>query len=196
MARIYSASRVVFNRSIKDDVNMRVFEAVACGSLLLSNDLTENGQAEFFQDGMHHVTYRDSVGLLQKIADYLAHPYQRERIAAAGRAEALAEHTYRHRMERMLAEAAALLSRGMIATGAQRASSERARERDEQSRTETGPMPQPPAIPGPRSAVRHTECACYNGLVIRGLTSVIIPCWNQARIHQAVHQVGAEIHTA
>ena len=35
MAKIYSASRLVFNRSIKNDVNMRVFEAVACGSLLL-----------------------------------------------------------------------------------------------------------------------------------------------------------------
>jgi DUF based on E. rectale Gene description (DUF3880)/Glycosyl transferases group 1 len=39
MARTYSASRAVFNRSIRNDVNMRVFEALACGSLLLTNDL-------------------------------------------------------------------------------------------------------------------------------------------------------------
>jgi O-antigen biosynthesis protein len=29
MARTYSASRTVFNRSIRNDVNMRVFEALA-----------------------------------------------------------------------------------------------------------------------------------------------------------------------
>ena len=52
MARIYSASRIVFNRSIKDDVNMRVFEALASGSLLLTNDLAANGQAELFRDGV------------------------------------------------------------------------------------------------------------------------------------------------
>jgi hypothetical protein len=37
MARTYSASRLVFNRSVADDLNMRVFEALACGSLLITN---------------------------------------------------------------------------------------------------------------------------------------------------------------
>src|SRR5271157_434882 len=32
MARTYSAARLAFNRSLRNDVNMRVFEAVACGS--------------------------------------------------------------------------------------------------------------------------------------------------------------------
>src|SRR5207302_6229502 len=53
MARIYSASRVVFNRSLCNDVNMRVFEAPACGSLLVTNDLAENGQDELFRDRVH-----------------------------------------------------------------------------------------------------------------------------------------------
>ena len=60
MARVYSASRVVFNRSIRNDVNMRVFEALACGSLLVTNDLAENGQDELFQDRVHLATYRES----------------------------------------------------------------------------------------------------------------------------------------
>jgi hypothetical protein len=71
MAEIYSASRIVFNRSLKDDVNMRVFEALACGSLLLTNDLAENGQAELFRDGVHLATYRDADDLLDKAAYYL-----------------------------------------------------------------------------------------------------------------------------
>ena len=105
MARTYSAARIGFNRSISNDVNMRVFEAVACGSLLLTNDLADNGQAELFRDGVHLATYREPEELLDKLAFYLEREELRERIAAAGRAEAIAKHTYRHRMERLLREA-------------------------------------------------------------------------------------------
>ena len=45
---------------------------------------------------------RDAEELLDKAAYYLQHERVRERIAAAGRAEALARHTYRHRMETVL----------------------------------------------------------------------------------------------
>ena len=105
MAKTFSAARTVFNRSIKNDVNMRVFEAVACGSLLLTNDLTENGQAELFRDGVHLATYRDGDDLLDKLLYYLRRETLREKIAAAGAAEAAGKHTYRHRMERLLREA-------------------------------------------------------------------------------------------
>jgi 2-polyprenyl-3-methyl-5-hydroxy-6-metoxy-1,4-benzoquinol methylase len=102
MARVYSASRVVFNRSIRDDVNMRVFEALASGSLLVTNDLAANGQAELFRDGVHLATYSDAEELFDKLAYYLRHEPLRERVAAAGRVEVLAKHTYRHRMETVL----------------------------------------------------------------------------------------------
>ena len=102
MARVYSAARLVFNRSLKNDVNMRVFEAVACGSLLLTNDLADNGQVELFRDGLHLATYRDADELLDKAEYYLKHEALRERIATAGRAEAIAKHTYRHRMQTVL----------------------------------------------------------------------------------------------
>jgi GT2 family glycosyltransferase/tetratricopeptide (TPR) repeat protein len=103
MARAYSASRLVFNRSIRNDVNMRVFEALACGSLLLTNDLAENGQADMFLDARHFASYVDADELLYKANYYLANESVRERIAAAGRAEVLLHHTYRHRMQRILA---------------------------------------------------------------------------------------------
>ena len=102
MAKTYSASRIVFNRSVGNDVNMRVFEALACGSLLLTNDLGDNGQDEFFLDGVHLATYREPEELLDKITYYLEREDIRERIAAAGRDEVLAKHTYRHRMETIL----------------------------------------------------------------------------------------------
>jgi 2-polyprenyl-3-methyl-5-hydroxy-6-metoxy-1,4-benzoquinol methylase len=103
MAKTYSASRIVFNRSIRNDINMRVFEALASGSLLLTNDLAENGQVVLFQDGVHLATYRDPEELLDKARFYLQRAESRERIAAAGRNEVLARHTYRHRMEQILA---------------------------------------------------------------------------------------------
>jgi 2-polyprenyl-3-methyl-5-hydroxy-6-metoxy-1,4-benzoquinol methylase len=103
MARAYSASRTVFNRSVRNDVNMRVFEALACGSLLVTNDLSDNGQARLFRDGVHLATYRSAEEVLDKVRFYLEHTKERERIEAAGCEEVLARHSYRHRMESILA---------------------------------------------------------------------------------------------
>jgi O-antigen biosynthesis protein len=107
MARIYSASKIVFNRSVLNDLNMRVFEALASGPLLVTNvlagnDPSDNGQAELFREETHLVAYRTSEDLLERVRYYLEHDEERERIAAAGRQEVLARHTYRHRMEEML----------------------------------------------------------------------------------------------
>ena len=120
MARTYSAARTVFNRSIKNDVNMRVFEALASGSLLVTNDLSENGQAELFRDGVHLAAYREAEDLLDKIAFYLGREPLREKVAAAGRAEALEKHTYFHRMERLLREAEAATARVVVPAAAVR----------------------------------------------------------------------------
>jgi 2-polyprenyl-3-methyl-5-hydroxy-6-metoxy-1,4-benzoquinol methylase len=114
MAEIYSASRLVFNRSLRGDINMRVFEALGCGSLLLTDDLSEHGLAELFRDGVHLATYRDAGDLIDKAAYYLARESVRERIAVAGRAEVVAGHTYRHRMETILRAAESGLSRTSV----------------------------------------------------------------------------------
>ncbi len=102
MARTYSASRIVLNLSVRDDVNMRVFEALACGSLLLTNDVRLNGLDRLFRDGEHLVTFRDFDDLLEKARHYLAHEQDRRRIADAGHEAVLAEHTYRLRMAVLL----------------------------------------------------------------------------------------------
>jgi GT2 family glycosyltransferase len=106
MAEAYSASRVVVNLSVRNDINMRVFEAVGCGSLLVTNDLSINGLTELFKPGAHLETYGDLDDLLLTVDRYLEDDVQRERLAAAGRAHALAQHTYAHRMRRVLDAAA------------------------------------------------------------------------------------------
>jgi GT2 family glycosyltransferase/tetratricopeptide (TPR) repeat protein len=166
MARIYSASRVVFNRSVRNDVNMRVFEAVACGSLLVTNDLAENGQDELFRDGVHLVTYRNADELLAKVAYYLKHEEEREAIAAAGRAEVLARHTYRHRMERLLAEVDARLARSGVPVAVVGPH----RNNDPAPDAEGSTLALAPIIERASAAERPPPSV---------LASVIVPCCNQ-----------------
>jgi spore maturation protein CgeB len=104
MARIYSESRIVFNRSILNDVNMRVFEALSCGSMLVTNRLDRYGLPELFTDGVHLVTYANKREMVEKIRYYLAHDEDRERIAGAGMLEVRRLHTYDLRMERIITE--------------------------------------------------------------------------------------------
>jgi predicted SAM-dependent methyltransferase len=101
MAVVFSLSKIVFNKSVKDDVNMRVFEALGCGSLLLTNQIGP-GQDLLFKNGEHIVEYRSRKELIEKAEYYLKHEEEREKIAAQGREEVLRKHTYAHRMDYML----------------------------------------------------------------------------------------------
>ena len=101
MAVVFSLSKIVFNKSVKDDVNMRVFEALGCGSLLVTNPI-EGSQDLLFKPGEHFIEYRSRRDLVEKVSYFLHHEEERERIAARGREEVLRKHTYAHRMEYML----------------------------------------------------------------------------------------------
>lgn len=101
MSTIYSQSRMVFNYSIKGDVNMRVFEALCAGKILLTNAIS-NGLEELFIDRKHLVIYRNSEELMQLARYYLEHHEEREAIAQAGQALVLSKHTYQHRTEQIL----------------------------------------------------------------------------------------------
>lgn len=98
---VYSRSKIVFNTSIKGDLNMRVFEALASGSMLLT-DRISNGQADLFQAGVHLVEYTDEQSLLEQADYYLAHPDERELIASQGYQVAAQQHTYSHRAQAIL----------------------------------------------------------------------------------------------
>lgn len=102
MAETFSQGRIVFNRSVKNDVNMRVFEALSTGSLLLTNNLDENGQGELFEEGKHLVNYNGESDLIEKIKYYLEHENEREKIAETGMDDVHKNHTYKHRMEAIL----------------------------------------------------------------------------------------------
>ena len=101
VGQVYSQSRIVFNTSIAGDVTMRVFEGSACGAMVLT-DSVANGLDELFAIGREIVTYSDDNDLLDKVAYYLAHEEERKAIAQAGHERTLQEHTYQHRMQKIL----------------------------------------------------------------------------------------------
>ncbi len=102
MSRVYSQSRIVFNISVKDDLNMRVFEGLCSGSMLLTDEARGSGLTELFEDRKHLVVYRDENELMELADYYLRNETEREAIAEAGRREAVEKHTYGHRVEEMI----------------------------------------------------------------------------------------------
>jgi hypothetical protein len=110
MAKIYSQAKIVFNKSLKGDLNMRVFEAISCGSMLLTDRLPqESGLEEILADKQHFALYNDGNQLEDLAEYYLAHDDERESIALEGMHEVQKNHTYLNRAQVML-KAAGLLS--------------------------------------------------------------------------------------
>jgi spore maturation protein CgeB/ubiquinone/menaquinone biosynthesis C-methylase UbiE len=107
MARIYAQSKIVVNISHNRDVNMRVFEAMASGALLITDEA--EGLDDLFEDGKHLLVFRDDASLLDLIARYLEDEETRTRIARAGQTLTLTQHTYDHRMKALLEQARAIL---------------------------------------------------------------------------------------
>ncbi|RZV96969.1 MAG: hypothetical protein EX341_01940 [Candidatus Scalindua sp. SCAELEC01] len=97
MAEVFSQSKIVFNKSIMNGLNMRVFEVLASGSMLLTDESKESGLTELFQEQRDLVIYRTEDELFELAYHYLKYGEEREKIAEAGRKKVLKEHTYHHR---------------------------------------------------------------------------------------------------
>jgi glycosyltransferase involved in cell wall biosynthesis len=108
VAETYRRSKIVVNIGRDDfpqDGNLRVFEVLASGALLLTSLPSELEQLGF-SNGAHFVGYRDHADINQLVRHYLDHEQERSRIAASGRELVLAEHTYDRRAEQLLARLA------------------------------------------------------------------------------------------
>ncbi len=101
LTQVYSRSKIAFNYAINKDVNMRVFEAIAAGSLLLTSHI-DNGMNDLLRVGEHFVEFEDERSLFQQVDHFLTHEEDRHRIAETGRKFVIAEHTYERRCEAML----------------------------------------------------------------------------------------------
>lgn len=103
MYAIYSKSRIVVNRH--GEVargfanNMRMFEATGCGALLITEE-APNLQ-DYFEPGVECETYKSKEELAEKVIHYLNHDAERAKIATAGYARTLNQHTYGHRLKKI-----------------------------------------------------------------------------------------------
>jgi spore maturation protein CgeB len=76
---------------------MRLFEATGAGACLIT-DRKENLGTLFVPDG-EVVAYTSPEDCIEKVLWLLDHPEERNRIAKAGQARTLREHTFIHRAE-------------------------------------------------------------------------------------------------
>jgi len=100
-AEVYRKSRIVFNTSADDDVNMRLFEVLATGAFLLTEHVPTIGDFGLI-DGKHFVSYLDLDDAVAKAMYFLKHEDKREEIAKDGMEAVLAGHTYQHRAKEVL----------------------------------------------------------------------------------------------
>jgi len=99
----YHQGQVAFNHAAVDDLNMRVFEVLAMGRPLVTNQTSfESGLFDIFTEREHLYSYADEKELVAKISSLLSNPEERSRLGEAGRELTLAMHTYEHRVDQIL----------------------------------------------------------------------------------------------
>ena len=101
----YPWSDINFNctsKQMKGAVNQRIFDVPAAGAFVLTDwrDQTES----LFEPGKELICYREPEEIPDLVRYFLAHPEERQRIARAARARVLAEHTWAHRVRRILTQ--------------------------------------------------------------------------------------------
>ncbi|MCU1316476.1 MAG: hypothetical protein JWN63_1798 [Candidatus Acidoferrum typicum] len=104
MARVYRQSKIVVNIGRDDfpqDANLRAFEAMAAGALLLTSLPTELTQIGF-EDGVHFVGFRQETEIIPLVRKYLLEESARGQIAEVARDKVLHEHSYDRRVETIL----------------------------------------------------------------------------------------------
>jgi hypothetical protein len=99
----FPKAEIVINQTVKGDLNFRIFEAMACGPMVLT-ERAPNGLFELFTDGEHLATYEKGniKEAASQIERYLQNPRQMRDIAASGRQEVMKKHLPEHRTERLL----------------------------------------------------------------------------------------------
>lgn len=102
MFSIYSNSKIVFNHSLKNDVNMRIFEAIGSGSLLVTNEIIDNGFEDLFDSKQDLVIYKNSNELVAAVAKLLSNTQLCSKIANRAKKKVLSSHTYDNRVESIL----------------------------------------------------------------------------------------------
>jgi Glycosyl transferases group 1/DUF based on E. rectale Gene description (DUF3880) len=104
LAEVYRRSRITVNVSRSEfpqEANMRCYEAMAAGALLMTGiptELTEWG----FREGEHFIGWRSEEEIPDLVDQFLRHKEQRLAIARAGQERTLKDFTYQRCVESMV----------------------------------------------------------------------------------------------
>ncbi len=96
----YRCVKIVLNFSINGDLNMRAFEALASGALLVTQRI-KNGIEKLLLSGEHFV-FHDGNNCASVVRYYLDNDSERERIAANGERKVRSLHRYEDRARSVL----------------------------------------------------------------------------------------------
>lgn len=114
-ARYYNGAKIVINshRSVDDEmhnrnsrkipglsINPRTYEMSACGTLQLTD--IRHDLANFYRPGTEIAAYSSPEHLGEMLEYYLSHEEERSSMALKGLYRTRAEHTYHHRLTRLL----------------------------------------------------------------------------------------------
>jgi tetratricopeptide (TPR) repeat protein len=81
----YGGALLGFNASLNGDLNLRAFEILAAGGMLLTDRLgPESGLFELWREGKELITYGTEEELVERARYYFAHPEAAKVIAASG----------------------------------------------------------------------------------------------------------------
>jgi len=101
---IYNQSRILFDRTIFNNIGTRFFETIGSGKFTLANRTKgPNGADLLAVDGVHYVSYDDTFqDFIFKLRYYLEHENERVKIQKQGAEHFLNNHTYNHRLNQIL----------------------------------------------------------------------------------------------
>ncbi len=94
---------MVIQNSRWGEITRRIFEGMACGKLVLTDNLSpEKGLRDIFIDGEDIVYYDDMFDCIEKMNYYNENEEERERIAYNGMAKVIANHTQIQRVDKLI----------------------------------------------------------------------------------------------
>jgi spore maturation protein CgeB len=103
-ARCMNELKIGLNISVEDDVlNMRTFETMSVGIPLLINKVVGNGMEDFFEEDRDYLAFSNEQELKEKAVRLIASPDMRRVVSESARTKVLAMHTYRNRLNTVLA---------------------------------------------------------------------------------------------
>ncbi len=99
VAGLYRRAKIVLNELLFDGINLRTFEAMACGAVVITE--RDRGEKQLFTDGKQLVTF-DSVDLEQVVSDLLDDENRVEQIGKEGAKTIRGKHTIAHRAAQVM----------------------------------------------------------------------------------------------